>query len=109
MRNVYKSMAIGIDELLAGPTLVEAVAMRLSQQASELAGFSASPVTQEDMEGLNNGDLSMVNTQEGLTYFTAPICDLFVELFELKARNNWLRRQAILVILQTVLGGTIER
>ena len=40
--------------------------------------------------------------------FTAPICDFFIELFDLK-ESNWLRRQAIVVILQQFLGGTIER
>jgi sorting nexin-25 len=40
--------------------------------------------------------------------FTAPICDLFIEVFDLK-ESNWLRRQAIVIILQQVLGGTIER
>ncbi|KLT41918.1 hypothetical protein CC85DRAFT_292390 [Cutaneotrichosporon oleaginosum] len=40
--------------------------------------------------------------------FTAPICDLFIEVFDLK-ESNWLRRQAIIIILQQVLGGTIER
>lgn len=40
--------------------------------------------------------------------FTAPICDLFIEVFDLK-ENNWLRRQAIVILLQQVLGGTIER
>ena len=44
-----------------------------------------------------------------MTYFTAPICDLFITVFELKERSNWLRRQAILIVLQQVLGGTIER
>lgn len=108
-RTLYKSVAIGFDELLAGPTLVEAVATRLSQQAAELAGLAPTNVTEEDMKGLSNSDVALGTSSEGLTYFTAPICDLLVELFELKARNNWLRRQAILVILQTVLGGTIER
>ncbi|KAF9209455.1 Intermediate filament protein [Haplosporangium sp. Z 27] len=46
---------------------------------------------------------------EGVTTFTAPLCDLFIELFELKDKNNWLRRQAVVIILQQVLGGTIER
>ncbi|KAF9154377.1 Intermediate filament protein [Linnemannia schmuckeri] len=46
---------------------------------------------------------------EGVTMFTEPLCDLFIELFELKEKNNWLRRQAVVIILQTVLGGTIER
>lgn len=40
--------------------------------------------------------------------FTAPICDLFIEAFDLK-ESSWLRRQAIVIILQQVLGGTIER
>lgn len=41
--------------------------------------------------------------------FTGPICDLFVEIFELRDSNNWLRRQAIVIILQQILGSTIER
>ncbi|KAF9084567.1 Intermediate filament protein [Mortierella sp. AD031] len=45
---------------------------------------------------------------EGVTTFTEPLCDLFIELFELK-ENNWLRRQAVVIVLQQVLGGTIER
>jgi sorting nexin-25 len=46
--------------------------------------------------------------ESGMGSFTAPICDLFIEVFDLK-ENNWLRRQAIVVILQQFLGGTIER
>ncbi|KAF9114150.1 Intermediate filament protein [Mortierella sp. AM989] len=46
---------------------------------------------------------------EGVTTFTEPLCDLFIELFELKDKNNWLRRQAVVIILQQVMGGTIER
>jgi sorting nexin-25 len=40
--------------------------------------------------------------------FTAPITDLFIEVFDLKEKD-WLRRQAIVILLQQVLGGTIER
>lgn len=39
--------------------------------------------------------------------FTAPICDLFVEIFELK-ENNWLRRQAIVIILQVIIYPLLE-
>ena len=46
--------------------------------------------------------------ESGTGSFTTPICDFFIELFDLK-ENNWLRRQAIVVILQQFLGGTIER
>jgi sorting nexin-25 len=49
-----------------------------------------------------------IGGESGSTAFTAPICDLFIELFDLK-ENNWLRRQAIVVILQQFLGSTLER
>jgi len=41
--------------------------------------------------------------------FSRPICDLILSIFELNDKNNWLRRQAIVIILQQVLGSTIER
>lgn len=37
------------------------------------------------------------------------VCDIFLEVFELKEKNNWLRKQAVVIILQQVFGGTIER
>lgn len=55
-----------------------------------------------------NGDLKPVEN-EGMTSFTEPLCDLFIEVFELKEKNNWLRRQAVVIILQQIMGGTIER
>ena len=79
--------------------MMDTVIQRLSQQAT--AG-----VQDEDLVGqleVREG------ATEGMTYFTTPICDFFVTLFELGAKNKWLRRQAILIILQSILGGTIER
>ncbi|KAI9184067.1 tRNA (guanine-N(7)-)-methyltransferase (tRNA(m7G46)-methyltransferase) [Blastocladiella emersonii ATCC 22665] len=35
--------------------------------------------------------------------------ELFIEVFDLKEKNNWLRRQAILIVLQQLLGETIDR
>ncbi|KAI8447266.1 PXA domain-containing protein [Phakopsora pachyrhizi] len=46
---------------------------------------------------------------ELVTSFTAPICDFLIELFELNDKNQWLRKQGIVIILQQILGGTIER
>ncbi|KAI8923195.1 PXA domain-containing protein [Entophlyctis helioformis] len=40
---------------------------------------------------------------------TDAMIDLFIELFELKERNNWLRRQAVVLFLQQLFGGTVER
>ncbi len=41
--------------------------------------------------------------------FVKPICDIFLEIFELNRGNNWLRGRAVVVILHQLLGGTIER
>lgn len=41
--------------------------------------------------------------------FVKPICDLFLEIFELNRDNNWLRGRAVVVVLHQLLGGTIER
>lgn len=100
VRSFYRSVTSGIDEMFtAGPaSMMDTIIQRLSAQAS--AG-----VQDEDLVG----QLLAQPQEEGLTYFTAPICELFVTLFELKEKNNWLRRQAILIILQQILGGTIER
>lgn len=96
--------------------MMDTIIQRLSQQAADLSGIGGPGVEDEDLVGqLLAGKspatlpLELGGGEEGLTYFTAPICELFVTLFELKEKNNWLRRQAILIILQQVLGGTIER
>ncbi|KAJ2657810.1 tRNA (guanine-N(7)-)-methyltransferase (tRNA(m7G46)-methyltransferase) [Coemansia sp. RSA 1200] len=41
--------------------------------------------------------------------FIDPLSDLFVEVFGLKNRRNWLRRQAISILLRHIVGGTVER
>ena len=38
-----------------------------------------------------------------------PICDLFLETFELSKGNSWLRGRTVVVVLHQLLGGTIER
>lgn len=41
--------------------------------------------------------------------FVKPICDLFLEVFELSKGTSWLRGRAVVVVLHQLLGGTIER
>jgi len=43
------------------------------------------------------------------TTFIKPICDIFLEIFQLNQGNNWLRGRAVIVVLQQLLGGTVER
>ncbi|KAF9381045.1 Intermediate filament protein [Podila verticillata] len=66
-------------------------------------------IQQQHQQQQHQHQLRPVVEPEGVTTFTEPLCDLFIELFELKEKNNWLRRQAVVIILQQVLGGTIER
>ncbi|RKO90423.1 PXA domain-containing protein, partial [Blyttiomyces helicus] len=40
---------------------------------------------------------------------TDAILDLLIELFDLREKNNWLRRQAVALVLQQVLGAAVER
>lgn len=85
---------------------MDTIVERLSQQAA------TGVIQAEDLVEQAMSDSTTLGSrvgEEGLTYFTAPICDLFVTVFELREKNNWLRRQAILIVLQQVLGGTIER
>lgn len=43
-------------------------------------------------------------------FLIKPICDLFVAMFSLKkSRSSWLRGRALLVVIQQLLGGTIEK
>lgn len=41
--------------------------------------------------------------------FVKPICDLFLEIFELQTGTSWLRGRAVVMVLHQLLGGTIER
>ncbi|GAA5881406.1 hypothetical protein JCM16303_000166 [Sporobolomyces ruberrimus] len=110
MRTFYRSVTSGIDDVLGTSTtsMMDTIVERLSQQAAVGVIQAEDLVEQTMSDGFDVGAGSRIG-EEGLTYFTAPICDLFVTVFELREKNNWLRRQAILIVLQQVLGGTIER
>ncbi|PWY83318.1 hypothetical protein BO94DRAFT_576497 [Aspergillus sclerotioniger CBS 115572] len=112
---IYNSVADGMDDFLgnfgvldqlstAGQNLISAAT---NQQAtavpdSDLATEDA--VTAAEAEA----ELNAFEDRE-LEPFIKPICDLFLEAFELNKGNNWLRGRAVVVVLHQLLGGTIER
>lgn len=114
VRTLYRSLTTGIDDIFSGSSMMDAVVQRLNAQATVNG-----PIREEDLASsgmlatalgeTTSGVIATPLPSEGLTAFTGPLCDFFVELFGLEAANNWLRRQAILIVLQQVLGGTIER
>ncbi|KAI0059452.1 PhoX domain-containing protein [Artomyces pyxidatus] len=125
VRNMYHSVAESIDDMFFGPSMLDVMIQRLTRQAAELAGIVGSSVNDEDVvaQALRasgkttsddtllqfSGDLKPLEGETSSSAFSAPICDLVLAIFELNKKNNWLRRQAIVIIMQQVLGSTVER
>lgn len=125
VRTVYRSVAESIDDMFFGPSMLDVMIQRLTRQAAQFAGIVGSGINDEDLvaqalhaSGKSTpeaafmqlpGDLKPLEGETSTSTFSAPICDLVLAVFELNKKNNWLRRQAIVIILQQVLGGTIER
>ncbi len=105
--------------------MLDVMIERLTRQAAEFAGIKGNSVTDEDVvsqvfraSGKTSpddtlfqfsGDLKPLEGETSSSTFSSPICDLILAVFELNKKNNWLRRQAIIVIMQQVLGSTVER
>lgn len=111
---IYNSVADGMDDFLgnfgvldqlssAGQNLISA-ATQQSAAAPDPALASEDEVTTAEAEA----ELNAFEDRE-LEPFIKPICDLFLEVFELNKGNNWLRGRAVVVVLHQLLGGTIER
>jgi sorting nexin-25 len=107
-----------------GPSMLDVMIQRLTRQAAELAGIKGNSVTDEDVVSQAfrasgktspdtlfqfSGDLKPLEGETSSSSFSSPICDLILAVFELNKKNNWLRRQAIIIIMQQVLGSTVER
>ncbi|KAG2189070.1 hypothetical protein INT44_004212 [Umbelopsis vinacea] len=95
---------------------------RTSEYPSESDNVTAAVVSAAASLGLNLSQTTPTQPQneaidgfgksaevEGTTRFTDSLCDLFIEMFELREKNNWLRRQAVIIVLQQLFGGTVER
>lgn len=122
---IYNSVADGMEEFLgnipvldqlsvAGQNLISAATNQLATAngASTPTSLPSStvlavdPTTNTDAEA--EAELLAFENKE-LEPFVKPICDIFLEAFELNHSNNWLRGRAVVVVLHQLLGGTIER
>ncbi|SPO26362.1 uncharacterized protein UTRI_03951 [Ustilago trichophora] len=119
VKTLFKGMtgvAEGLDDLIGiGPSMLDVVVQRLSTQMQTKSGTAlVQGIADIDMVSqAMDKDATPAELREaagaGTTYWTEPICDLFTELFELHEKNNWLRRQAIVILLQQLFGSTVER
>ncbi|KAJ5622832.1 hypothetical protein N7490_011437 [Penicillium lividum] len=115
---IYNSVADGMDDFLgnfgvldqlstAGQNLISAATNQVNINTStthDPALATEDAVTTAEAEA----ELSAFEDRE-LEPFIKPVCDLFLEAFELNRGNNWLRGRAVVVVLHQLLGGTIER
>lgn len=112
MTRLYDSVADGMDDILgnipvldqisvAGQNLIAAATSQLNAMPLG-TGEEAFPAAEAEAE------LNAFEDKE-LEPFIKPICDIFLEVFGLNRGNNWLRGRAVVMVLQQLLGGTIER
>lgn len=110
---IYNSVTDGMDEFLgnvsvldqlsvAGQNLISAATNQLGITQGDIVPLDPGPVAEAEAE------LSAFEDKE-LEPFVKPICDIFLETFELNRGNNWLRGRAVIVVLHQLLGGTVER
>ncbi|EFQ98951.1 hypothetical protein MGYG_01964 [Nannizzia gypsea CBS 118893] len=111
---LYNSVADGMDDFLgniavldqlstAGQNLISAATNQLSTSQAAGLGLDETATSAEAEAELNAFE------DRELEPFIKPICDIFLEIFELTRGNNWLRGRAAVVVLHQLLGGTIER
>ena len=113
---IYNSVSDGMEDFLgnipvldqlsvAGQNLISAA----SSQTTAAPIESLDPATQDPATAAEaEAELNAYETKEAEP-FVKPICDLFLETFELSKGNSWLRGRTVVVVLHQLLGGTIER
>lgn len=119
---IYNSVTDGMEEYLgnvpildqlslAGQNLISAATAQLNNappnaihSSAGMVGAANNPVSAAEAEA----ELKAFENKE-LEPFVKPICDLFLETFELNRESNWLRGRAVVVVLHQLLGSAIER
>ena len=116
---IYNSVTDGMDEFLgnvpvldqlsiAGQNLISAATSQFNNMPPggvASASEEDSPIHTDEARA----ELLAFENRDQLEPFVKPICDIFLETFELNRGNNWLRGRAVVVVLHQLLGGTVER
>jgi sorting nexin-25 len=114
MTRLYDSVADGMEDILGNiPVLDQLSLAGQNLIAAATNQLNALPLEEPGAGGALNAaeaeaELNAFENRE-LEPFVKPICDIFLEVFELNRGNNWLRGRAVVVVLHQLLGGTIER
>ncbi|QPC72386.1 hypothetical protein HYE68_003138 [Fusarium pseudograminearum] len=112
MTRLYDSVADGMDDILGNIPVLDQISeagQSLIAAATNQLNTVPLNVNEENFPAAEaEAELNAFENKE-LEPFIKPICDIFLEIFELNKGNNWLRGRAVVVVLQQLLGGTIER
>lgn len=92
---------------------VDSLASSRAESTNNLADDSSSINDAEaeeiDMRQSITSDIDAEAELDSARPFIQPICDLFIQVFGFDRGNNWLRGRAVVVVVQQILGGTIEK
>jgi sorting nexin-25 len=109
---LYDSVADGMDDILGNIPVLDQISVagqNLIAAATNQLNSIPLNVDEDTFPAAEaEAELNAFENKE-LEPFIKPICDIFLEVFELNRGNNWLRGRAVVVVLQQLLGGTIER
>lgn len=121
---IYNSVTDGMDEFLgnvavldqlsaAGQNLISAATNQINTGTTNISSGNKAQSTDDVI--IEPGSIAEAEAElrafedKELTPFVKPICDIFLETFELNRGNNWLRGRAVVVVIHQLLGGTVER
>ena len=113
---IYNSVTDGMDEFLGNIPVLDQLSIAGQNLISAATNQynTIPPTTPIDLHHTNvssreaQAELEAFENRE-LEPFVKPICDIFLEIFELNRGQNWLRGRAVVVVLHQLLGGTVER
>ncbi|TID07693.1 Sorting nexin-12 [Colletotrichum higginsianum] len=109
---LYDSVTDGVEDILGNIPVLDQLSLagqNLIAAATNQLNAVPLPVNEDGVSAAEaEAELNAFENKE-LESFIKPICDIFLEVFELNRGNNWLRGRAVVVVLQQLLGGTIER
>ena len=111
---IYNSVTDGMDDFLGNIAVLD----QLSTAGQNLISAATTELSMAQQQGVNPASVESIAEAEAelsafedreLEPFVKPICDIFLETFELNRGSNWLRGRAVIVVLHQLLGGTVER
>ncbi|KAL2144808.1 hypothetical protein VTI28DRAFT_8470 [Corynascus sepedonium] len=124
---LYDSVADGMEDILGSIPVLDQLSLAgqslIAAATSQLGNIPLSALAEGDAAAASAEGGVMMNAAEAeaelnafeeskdqeMEPFVKPICDIFLEVFELNRGNNWLRGRAVVIVLHQLLGGTIER